>query len=55
MELRRRNFHGLSRCVLCRGGGNGPSSSCALLLGFLALAVGTLLDLRQLGTTLEGT
>ena len=38
-----------------RGGGNGPSSSRALSLGFLALEVGSLFDGCQLGTTLEGT
>jgi len=32
-----------------RGGGNGPSSSCALSLGFLALAVESLFDGRKLG------
>jgi len=53
--FRRRNFHGPSRCVLCRGGGNSPSPSCALSLGFLAVTIGTLLDGRQLSTALEGT
>jgi len=37
-----------------RGGGDGPSPSCTLSLGFLALAVGALFDRHQLSPALEG-
>ena len=41
-------------CFVLRGGGDGPSPSCALSLGFLALAVGALFDRCKLGPALDG-
>ena len=41
-------------CFAQTGGGDGPSPSCALSLGFLALAVGVLFDGCKLGPTLGG-
>jgi len=41
-------------CFVLRGGGDGPSPSCTLSLGFLALVIGALFDGCELGLALEG-